>query len=279
MKDLRAERKKRLAQLEEFSPDLLKEDIMFAESESELEDAMEKVLNLVEKQGLPINEDAYNNWGDYAYFIESSAPDIAKLFYLADKQLEEVRYMKEEFESWKSEDSEELEGTAAHKKAQLEDISHDKRDEIVDGAARALFVSLWADLVEEAAEATGERLLGFGVELMDVAPETPQEAKVAAESLISTIESTNAVDFTTFVPPGTEEVFEAFTGDFGHYLAMEALGSGVGWSDDHEEHGLELPLIDSMESPELYNVTLELIEQEFGVDFNELDKLRELEEV
>lgn len=28
---------------------------------------------------------------------------------------------------------------------------------------------------------------------------------------------------------------------FGHYLAMEAMGHGVSWADDHEPHGLRVP--------------------------------------
>jgi len=29
--------------------------------------------------------------------------------------------------------------------------------------------------------------------------------------------------------------------NLGHYLAMEAMGHGVAWSDDHDPHGLDVP--------------------------------------
>jgi hypothetical protein len=42
------------------------------------------------------------------------------------------------------------------------------------------------------------------------------------------------------------ELEPKYVSDFGHYLAMQSLGHGVGWFDDHEHFELKLPLIEFM---------------------------------
>jgi hypothetical protein len=121
------------------------------------------------------------------------------------------------------------------------------RESIVEGAARALFVQWWADQCSECendAETCRLERNGHqpndpgGVELMDVAPETSESARACAKCLVERVASQARWTEVT----NREEV-ESDPEGFGHYLAMEALGHGVAWSDDHPDHDLVLPLI------------------------------------
>lgn len=128
-------------------------------------------------------------------------------------------------------------------------------NEIVDSMARTLFVDAWArdweylwedyenEDIEEAAASVGVEVPSFqGAELMDSAPPTEDEAYVEAQKIYDSIEQANpGVDLATFLPPGytDEDYFDRDS--FGHYLAMQAMGSGVRWSDSHPDHGLKIP--------------------------------------
>jgi hypothetical protein len=88
---------------------------------------------------------------------------------------------------------------------------------------------------------------------MDIAPETTDDALAEAWRLMGRIEQANGLDIHAAYCKAlkadgqdyyAEGVAEANADEFGHYLAMEALGHGVGWADDHEPHGLQLPLIE-----------------------------------
>ena len=122
------------------------------------------------------------------------------------------------------------------KKAQvLENLKDETKDydaEILDSMARCLFVNAWADYAEQELDANFSQM-----ELMDVAPETPPESFEKAKELYNQIENENNVDLGTFTPPGVASG-EDFEDAVGHYLCMEALGPGVSWKDDHEDHGL-----------------------------------------
>jgi hypothetical protein len=78
----------------------------------------------------------------------------------------------------------------------------------------------------------------MGVELMAIAPPTPQAAIDFATKFYKDIEQQNGLYLADYVPPGEDEDFDRT--EFGHYLAMEGMGHGVGWSDDHEDHGLQM---------------------------------------
>jgi len=112
------------------------------------------------------------------------------------------------------------------------------KDLIHEGAARALFVSWYADAVENG-DHEGDAA-GPGEDWMDVAPETPQSARDEATALLRCVEGDNREAWAKVL--ARPEV-EADPKGFGHYLAMEALGHGVAWADDHEDHGLKLPLV------------------------------------
>lgn len=111
---------------------------------------------------------------------------------------------------------------------------------IVAAAARAGFVQAWADWMEE----KGESLHG---ELMDQAPVTPAKAKVWAKKLLSTMERMNGLSLDKMYERAAAKPLEhswerkPTKKDFGHYTAMQALGHGVAWSDDHPRHGFKIP--------------------------------------
>jgi hypothetical protein len=115
------------------------------------------------------------------------------------------------------------------------------RDEFVDAAARAMFVSAWADAMEEAGRS--EEI--SGVELYDVAPDTPAEARKAARALSRAYEQANGKKLKSLwklavTVPG-KHYREPDLEDFGYSLAMQSLGHGVGWEDNHPAFGLVTP--------------------------------------
>jgi len=107
------------------------------------------------------------------------------------------------------------------------------KDSVVDGFADALFKSSWASFEEE------QETSFSGMEILDVAPDTPQEVKSFAARKISEIEAANGISFDSFIPPGEQEgSFDPW--ELGWYIGMEYLGQGVSWEDDHEDHGLQI---------------------------------------
>lgn len=100
---------------------------------------------------------------------------------------------------------------------------------IRDAMARALYVSAWGDWADEVGINTS------GCELMDIAPDTPPAAIRAADRLYKAIEDLNfggIMDLDSLC-----ELIQADPDDLGHYLAMEALGTGVAYSDNiHWKH-------------------------------------------
>ena len=105
------------------------------------------------------------------------------------------------------------------------------REDLIDSMARTVWCNAWASAMEEA----GRSISGAKIE--EVAPPTPAEAHRVAEAFMAALEEANDV--------ALERVWEELDGeakDLGHYLIMEALGTGVAWTDDHDdEHGLEVP--------------------------------------
>ncbi len=124
----------------------------------------------------------------------------------------------------------------------------DLRARIVGAMARALFVTAWADAEEEA----GRTHHG---ELMDLAPETTPEAIDAAEALSREFEEKNQTAFDVMYETAAameDHDVSPTPEDFGHYTAMEALGHGVSWKDDHPKHGFAVPNVDFSVTPAQY---------------------------
>lgn len=120
--------------------------------------------------------------------------------------------------------------------------------EFIRGAARAMFVSEWASI---------EELHGRtypGMELMDVAPVTPQYAELEAARLLGKFESANHSHLSRILfHAAVAEIDGEWCGEaqsqwinenareFGHYIAMQAMGHGVSWFDDHERFAIIVP--------------------------------------
>lgn len=117
------------------------------------------------------------------------------------------------------------------------------RDTIIHGMARALFVDNWAMGEEERG-----RRWPPGSDLMDLAPRTPSRAVLKAARLARRIEQGNRATLPqiydrALAAPG-RHLREPTPCDFGHYLAMQSLGHGVSWFDDHPSFPLKLPYIE-----------------------------------
>ena len=119
------------------------------------------------------------------------------------------------------------------------------KNEVIRAAARAVYVSAWADYMEEKGKAHG----WGGQDLMDLAPRTPSSATAWAKKLIAAMERMNGK---TIEAMAASAVSGARSGghswekegtyeDFGHYTAMQALGHGVSWDDSHAPHGFKIP--------------------------------------
>jgi len=126
------------------------------------------------------------------------------------------------------------------------------RQEIIDSFTRTLFVQAYATFVEQAKE-DGEDTsdlpqAGPGEDWMDVAPETPESAVQAGLEGIAAIERRYGVPIEELVFIASEECRKAKcrtnrdhnTEAFGYFLAMQYVGHGVSWSDDHPMQ-LDLP--------------------------------------
>lgn len=106
--------------------------------------------------------------------------------------------------------------------------------------ARTLFVTAWADWKDQYGGGTP----GMGVDLMDVAPETPPYAFEAADKLIKLYEDANkcclghllnlAKWSEKILETAPEETMAALAREFGYCMTMQALGHGVSWEDSHE---------------------------------------------
>lgn len=121
------------------------------------------------------------------------------------------------------------------------------RDEILHGMAKAFFCSAYADYATEHPEDDSLDKPGPGGDWMDCLPDLPSNAWALAGELWSGLEHANersmyqiSVEIEAACPlPDWNE--------FGHYLAMEAMGSGVGWGDSHPDHGLQIPSMECSE--------------------------------
>jgi hypothetical protein len=125
------------------------------------------------------------------------------------------------------------------------------RDAFLTGAAKAFFCMAYANHVEdEDREDDGFDYAhaGCGGDWMDVLPPLPPNAYALAGELWEGLDRdnpefhcsvygiSNAARDADGAEPDPEE--------FGHYMAMEAMGSGVSWFDSHEQFPLCVPTIE-----------------------------------
>jgi len=119
---------------------------------------------------------------------------------------------------------------------------------IVYGMAKALFVSAYADALDQA-----EVSYQSGVQFETIAPPVPPQAYADASRLVGMLEQANAAGLYVLyhracVADGdAEDGFGPMFKDrdraelFGHYLAMQSVGHGVSWFDDHAKFDLAFP--------------------------------------
>lgn len=110
-------------------------------------------------------------------------------------------------------------------------LSAEDRKGFRDYVARTLFVTAWADWMEQYGPGTP----GMGCELMTAAPETPVYVYEAADKLIALLEEKIApleVIFERARETWTDErPASAFIDELAYCLTMSSLGHGVGWED------------------------------------------------
>ena len=118
------------------------------------------------------------------------------------------------------------------------------REELIEGMASALWVAAWASALEEAGES-----FPSGADLMDLAPPPPPEAYTAARKLAREIARKSKRSMPLLWQDAASAAGSHFrrpTLDlFGHYLAMEALGHGVSWFDDHPDFDIKIPDVEA----------------------------------
>ena len=81
---------------------------------------------------------------------------------------------------------------------------------------------------------------GAGADWMDVAPPTPDIAIRAATALFRRVVLDSSLDQLVAIL-NSDDLDEY---GLGHYLAMEALGTGVSWEDSNDPHGLTVPSVE-----------------------------------
>lgn len=124
--------------------------------------------------------------------------------------------------------------------------------ELLESMARTLFVMAYADHCDEClgCERCPDRA-GPGEDWFDVAPPGPFRYRRAALRLLHRVEG--ALNAGRSLPGAVTRAFDAAgvhrrsptVADLGFCLAMEALGTGVAWTDDHPPHGLTVPRIEN----------------------------------
>ena len=129
------------------------------------------------------------------------------------------------------------------------------RDSFLEGAARAFFVMAYADFVEEGHSTDNDltdddraaRLAlprpGGGGDWYDHAPATPPNAYALAGEMWAELHAANGeagvyslalrAEAADGVAPDPEE--------FGRDLAMQYMGTGVSWFDDHAKFEIKVP--------------------------------------
>lgn len=131
----------------------------------------------------------------------------------------------------------------------------DFRDAFLEGAARAMFVMAYANYVEEADSTDNdlddaERELrqdlprpGAGEDWYDYTPATPPNAYALAGELWSELSRLNgeAGVYTLAERAEKADGKPVDAEEFGRCLAMQYMGTGVSWFDDHAKFKIKVP--------------------------------------
>lgn len=118
------------------------------------------------------------------------------------------------------------------------------RDGFIEGAARAFFVMAYADYCENEDPDHKLPYASNGGHWEHVAPATPPNAYALAGEMWAALEHANPGACGVFT---LHELARAADGcdvdpeDFGHDIAMQYMGSGVSWFDDHKKFPINIP--------------------------------------
>lgn len=123
--------------------------------------------------------------------------------------------------------------------------------QIITAMARALHVCAYADASDAGQLPEGHERAGQGSDWMDIAPETSAEAKEFAAYTGGRIAAMNGQSLFFLCRAAAmadgenpDDIGGKYVDDFGHYLAMQCLGHGVSWFDDHAKFDLKLPHVE-----------------------------------
>lgn len=113
----------------------------------------------------------------------------------------------------------------------------------VDAVARAYFVDQWARSQEDKGRSFS------GQDIMNVAPRTPRRFIGEAWRVVGHFECAARMSIHCIIAKVHRTEYGAASGfgddDFasklGHYMAMQAMGHGVSWADDHKDLWFKVP--------------------------------------
>jgi len=117
-------------------------------------------------------------------------------------------------------------------------------EELTDAVARTLWLCAYADAIEDTDTPLSGPRPGPGEDWDDYAPATPQEAKAKAQEILSGMPFISAGATCWMRDTGRD------LDRFGHCLALQSLGHGVGLGDDYpasalqEAYRVELPYVE-----------------------------------
>lgn len=109
-------------------------------------------------------------------------------------------------------------------------------EEIYNSLIRTLWVMAWSSWTEESGKREGS---WAGMNLMDLAPPVPEDCKHASHHFFNSLNNLNFG-----LSNKLNQILEknnVSQENLGYYLAMEATGTGVAFTDDYKDHGLIVP--------------------------------------
>lgn len=115
------------------------------------------------------------------------------------------------------------------------------RDGFLEGAARAFFVMAYAEYADESGDEDLPRASNGG-DWYDVAPSNPPFAYALAGELWAKLEALNHVNMHQLLARAAMADAKAIdAAEFGGDIAMQAMGTGVSWFDDHAKFEISIP--------------------------------------
>jgi hypothetical protein len=115
-------------------------------------------------------------------------------------------------------------------------------DEILHGMAKAIWVTSFANWCEEVPSRMRKHGPGPGGDWVDVVDDPPASAEQAAADMAEAFREQNGVSMADLCERATgADGKNANSENFGHYMAMQAMGHGVSWFDDHRTFPVRFP--------------------------------------